>query len=268
MTIQEIEAATPYVCGWSSDVCCSKLATALASGDVQQVAIAQRCVDTAAEVLYGLSGRRFGLCELTVRPCRTECCAPCDMAGPRWTPVLVGGQWTNVACGRCGDTCSCTKVCEVLLPGPIASVTEVKLDGVIVPPAEYRVDNARTLVRIGEGCWPTCQDMNLEDTEPGTWSVTYLRGLPVPAGGQNAFAELACELFKACDDDDKCRLPKRVTSISREGVSMVLDPMTFMTEGKTGLYAVDLWLHTVNPQARTRSAGVYSVDAPRVRRPG
>lgn len=271
MTTQAIEASTEYVCGWDSEVCCTKLAEALASEEAPTVVLAQRCVNTAAEVLYALSGRRFGACELTVRPCRLECRAGANRYGPVWTPVLEGGQWTNVGCNRCGTSCSCTRVCEVRLPGPIREVLEVKLDGTVLGEEEYRVDNSGTsLVRVGDGCWPICQDMNLPDTDPGTWSVTYTRGLPVPEGGKAAFAELACELYKGCAaDDEKCRLPKRVVSIVREGVNFaLLDPMTFIEKGKTGLYLVDLWLNAVNPKARTQSAGIYSVDMPAVRRPG
>lgn len=272
MTVQAIEADSEFVCGWTSEVCCSKLAEALASVDPDVVVVAQRSVTTAAEVLYALSGRRFGACELTVRPCRPECRSGYpDAGGYPWTPVLEGGQWMNVSCRRCGDGCSCTRVCEVRLPGPIRAVSEVKVDGAILAPTDYRVDNSgQSLVRLGESCWPTCQNMTAADTEPGTWSVTYTRGLPLPEGGKAAFADLACELYKACaDDDSSCKLPKRVVSIAREGVSFaLLDPMVFLKEGKTGLYLVDLWLSSVNPQAKTRPSGIYSPDMPAMRRPG
>lgn len=268
MTVQGIEAASDYVCSWATDICCDPLATALASNDAATVRMAQRAVTAAAEILYALSGRQFGLCELTVRPCRTECCDPCNQSGPRWTPALIGGQWTNVSCGDCGDGCSCSKVCEVALPGPIDSIVEVKLDGVVLAADQYRVDNRRTLVRLTEGeCWPTCQEMSLDSSQPGTWEVTYYRGLPLPEAGEASFAELACELYKACANDGTCKLPKRVTSIQRDGVTMAfLDPMTFIEKGKTGLYLVDLWLTAVNPKARVRRAGIYSPDLPTTRR--
>jgi hypothetical protein len=62
-------------------------------------------------------------------------------------------------------------------------------------------------------------------------------------------------------------LPQRVTSISRQGVSYtLLDSQDFIEELKTGIYAVDLFLKSVNPdKARARSR-VFSPDVPRARR--
>ena len=61
--------------------------------------------------------------------------------------------------------------------------------------------------------------------------------------------------------DDECVLPQRVTPISRQGVSWtLLDPQDFLDNGRTGIYHVDLFLRTVNPdRARLRSR-VFSPD--------
>lgn len=257
-----------YVCGWTlDDECCAKLATAF----VDNPTMAQACVDQAAEVLYALSGRQFGVCEVKARPCRKECCDPCDLNnGYRWIPILRGGVWSNITCSSCKDSCSCTQVCEVDLPGPVDHITEVRQDGVVLGSAEYRVDNRRHLVRLGgEECWPTCQDMNLEPDQPNTWEVTYGKGRPVPIAGQAALGALACELCKACIGDSSCCLPERVTTIARQGLTMaLLDPMEFLSRNLTGIYAVDLWLTTVNPHGRARHAGIYSPDMPELRSVG
>jgi hypothetical protein len=78
---------------------------------------------------------------------------------------------------------------------------------------------------------------------------------------------LATELVKLYEGDDTCALPQRVTSVNRQGVSYtVLDNQDFIDELKTGLYAVDLFLKTANPdKARARSR-VFSPDTPRARR--
>lgn len=258
-----------YVCDWSMDDECAPCVSKIPDTEAG-AALFQRCVNSAAEILYGLSGRQFGLCELVVRPCREECGGGSgrELLGFPWTPRLHEGQWTNVACGKCSTgSCSCSEICEVRLPGPIESITQVLLDGVALDPSEYQVNKRRTLVRLGGECWPTCQEMGLPSTEPGTWEVTYLRGKPVPAGGQAALAELACELCLACLGDKACALPKRVTSISRDGVSFaMLDPMTFINEGLTGLYAVDLWLRSVNPASQPRSGAILSPDMVQSRR--
>lgn len=264
MVTKPFTADSPYVCGWDTDSCCDALNNA--SED-----LAQRCINSAAEILYALSGRQYGLCEVTVRPCSKPCAEGISFpsGGPAfpWVPVLSGGVWTNLSCG-CRTACSCTTVCEALLPGPVDSVSEVKLNGVVLTEEEdYRVDNRRSLVRLGGECWPKCQDMNKPDTEDNTWSVTYLKGLPLPEAGRSALSEFACELCLGCTGDNKCRLPSRVTSIQRLGVTMaLLDPMTFIDYGRTGLYSVDLWLKTVNPLARSRGAAVMSPDVEIVRR--
>lgn len=267
-------ADSPYTCGWTTDSCCKALIDA--DPEVQQ-----RCVNAAAEILYALSGRQFGQCELKVRPCNQRCADGYSnllgwhngILGPSgfpWLPVLSGGVWTNIACGH--SSCSCTHVSEVWLPGPIASIVEIKQDGAVLDPARYRVDNRRTVVRLDnsdgtEARWPLCQDMDAPTTEANTWEITYLRGRPVPEAGRAALSELACELCKSCLGDTTCKLPSRVTSIQRQGITMaMLDPMTFIDYGRTGLYSVDLWLKTVNPKARTRGAAVLSPDVETPRR--
>lgn len=264
-------AETEYACGWTMDDDCATCKKNLTDDNK---ALFQRCVNSAAEILYSLSGRQFGLCELTVRPCRRDECPPTG-SGLRWTPVLSGGEWTNVSCSSCYRGCSCTRVCDVVLPGPVEEVLQVRQDGIILPPELWRVDNRRSLVRLPgqpeeatlSECWPTCQEMSLPASEPGTWEVKYLRGRPVPEAGRAAMAELACELGYACLGDPCCKLPKRITSITRDGATMaILDPMTFIDKGLTGLYNVDLWLRSVNPKARSRSAAVLSPDMPRFRR--
>lgn len=241
---------------------CDKL-TEFFNGDAAQQVTAQRCLDQAWEILYGLSGRQYGLCEIKVRPCRKTCCSPCDFTGPLWTPVLRGGRWTNVRCGSCGDACSCVEVCELWLPGPIDSISEVKLDGSVLDPASYRVDNRNSLVRTTGGCWPTCQNMNLDTDQDNTWEITYLKGKELCEAGRAALLALACEICKACTNDKSCCLPTRTKSIVREGMSMeLLDPMDFLDKGRTGVYIVDLWLRTINPLGRTRNAGIFSPDMP------
>jgi hypothetical protein len=49
----------------------------------------------------------------------------------------------------------------------------------------------------------------------------------------------------------------------------IADSLDILKEGGTGLTSVDLWLHSVNPDARPQRAGVWSPDVPRLmlRRP-
>lgn len=232
----------------------------------------------ASEVLFALSGRRFSLCELTIRPCRRDCIDSSWALGNGWwefggtypQPALIRGRWYNMACGGCGGECSCSTVSEVVLPGPVYDVTEVKVDGtVLTQGTDYRLDNSRLLVRLGGEQWPICNDLNLEDTETGTWSVTFRTGEPLPTLGQAALGVLATEFTKLLLCDSSCQLPKPVQSISRQGVNITfLDPNEVFADRRTGLYLPDLFISTYNPRGLARRAKAYDIDAPYPRRTG
>lgn len=225
-----------------------------ADRDEQQVA----AVAVASEIMWRLTGGQWGTCPAVVRPCR-ETPEVCDI--PR--EVLYAWGWTPIGCPCVPkDSCGCTAVSKVKLPGPIASITEVLLDGEVLPQAgNYEVWNRNLLVRMGGQQWPLCQDMTKPTTEPGTWSVTYERGRAVPAGGRRAMAELAAEIIKACTPGAKCQLPTRVQSISREGITMsIIDNFDFLEKGRTGIASIDLWLNAVNPKGVRSPMRVYSPD--------
>ncbi len=234
----------------------------------------------ATTYLWNWTARQFGPCPVALRPCRADCdgftwfaglgpytqgAAAVRSRGGTWGPVLLGGKWFNVTCGSCGDNCSCSGNTEALrLPGPIAEVTSVMIDGQALPITAYRVDNASVLVRTDNLGWPVCQDMSLAPTEEGTWEINYTQGLPVPAGGQVAAGVLACELGKAATGDSSCQLPRRLQTIARQGVTMTfLDAMDDLDKGRTGIWLIDSWVASVmNPP---RPSQVYSPDIPRPR---
>lgn len=188
----------------------------------------------ASEVLYHLTKRRWpGVGESTVRPCGRGCRAP--------------------GLHRCG----CGWVDEVLLPnGPVVEVVEVLVDGVEVDPGEYRIDDGNKLVGLEKldgtlRTWPVCQRLARPTTEEGTFSVTYAHGAAPTTSGQRMAGVLACQIGLSRDPqalkDGRCRLPKRVTTVSRQGVTAaVVDPLTLFRDGQTGLAEVDLWVGAVN----------------------
>lgn len=226
----------------------------------------------ATEALYALSGRQFGLCTVTYRPCRESCYGEVWPAG--WwqagggatgyypQPALVQGQWFNLTCGDCTGGCSCATVSEALLPGPVRDVVEVRVDGVaLVKNVDYRLDDFRRLVRLGGKMWPLCNDLNKDDTQVGTWSVTVRSGTDVPQLGGLAAGALAVEVMKLMLCDTSCALPKPVQSLSRQGVNItLLDPSAVFADGKTGLYLPDLFIETANPNKLRRRSGVYDID--------
>lgn len=211
------------------------------------------CLLAASDVLFNLTRRRWpGSCSATIRPVGCDC--------------------------RTVDACACLPPHEVILPTvPVTGVTEVKVDGAAVDPGRYRVDDYARLVLVYDEAaeprrWPCCQRLDLPDTEPGTFSVTYAFGTPPPIGGRIAAAALGLQLALSATPAaaGACRLPKRITTITRQGVSMaVLDPMSLFEDGLTGLAEVDMWVQSVNVGDRRRRAVVIDPQSyHRARRAG
>lgn len=224
-------------------------------------------VGVATELLWRGTAGIYGLCEVTARPCGRRCS---DNAGFTYWPVLTGaGEWINITCGCADQACGCCSVSDIPLEGPVDSIVEVLIDGVVVAPAAYRLDNGYRLTKVSGDPWPMCQDLSKPGTEVGTFQIRYMRGVPVPVAGQYALAALAAELKLACLDED-CRLPARVREISRQGVTMQLvNDVDFLKSGLYGLPEVDMWLMSVNPNGQRSQSAVWSPDLqPRMRYPG
>lgn len=248
-------------CEWPvAYVDCEDDVTPLSSDTPAEISSAAE--EMATTYLWNWTGQRFGVCTETVRPCRESSDAGrSTWAGTTapWTPVLLDGQWFNLTCGSC-SRCRCGDDATALhLPGPVASIGQVLIDGTPLPVDAYRVDDGSTLVRIDGGTWPTWQDMSASPSEPNTFEITYQRGLPVPIGGRIAAGVLAMEFVKALCDDNSCRLPRRVQSITRQGVSMaILDAFEDIEKGHTGIWVIDSWVASV--LAPKRGGTVASPD--------
>ena len=63
-------------------------------------------------------------------------------------------------------------------------------------------------------------------------------------------------------DPNKCRLPRGVTEISRQGVSMTIEGELF-PNGQTGIPEVDAFIFLWNPFNMKTRPRVYSPDMPR-----
>lgn len=254
-----------------------------------------RAITFSTNILFRLSGRQFpGECTRTVRPCFGDNCG-CggqgwmqwplggwsfwvwDQAAAGWAfpslPYRIDGQWFNLNQGCCGGMCDLD---SVLLPAP-ASLTEataqVVIDGVVLDPSAYGIQEYRRIVRLDGGHWP-CTNAMAVDSSPYvglndgskdyTWQITYTYGRGPGADGEIAAARFAGEMAKFLCNAADCQLPQRVKHIVREGVDLdFMDPMQFLTDGKVGIYEVDLWLATVNPNGLARRAAVRRLDAPR-----
>lgn len=237
----------------------------------------------AAEFLWNWTNRLFGLCPESVRPCTSNCegwnqyrssfwgRGPFPWQGSwdsgSWVPLLVGGKWYNSTCG-CTSSCSCSidGARSLSLPGPVADIIEVKIDGVTLPPSAYKVAYRRFLVRIDGGVWPACQDLLSDpdlppsETNGSSFEVIYNRGITVPIGGQIAAGILAAEFARAACNDRACRLPQRMKQIVRQEVTVTLmDDFADLKQGGTGIWMIDNWVQSVvapRPFASVRSVDV------------
>lgn len=219
----------------------------------------------ATEFLWRWTGRVLGLCEVEISPCRmpfTDRMSTFEGKGPypsggMWRPVIINGKWYNIGCGSCGDECYCDGPAAIELPGVVDSIVEITVHGEVLPEDAYHVEAHHMLVRDDGGVWPT---------DPDDWTITYMRGVPVPIGGQIAAGVLALELFRAACGSDQCGLPKRFQSMTRQGVTVaMLDSFDDIDKGHTGIWIIDSWVASMT-QIPRRSA-VYSPDIrPVVRR--
>jgi hypothetical protein len=201
----------------------------------------------AAQIIWALSGRRYGRCRRWVRPLTTS--------GAGCAPQLVHGRWYNGP-GR---------ATLVQLPRPTIAVHEVVLGSetgrVSMPTLNYTLYGDSLIRRDGQG-WPA-QDPEAAEGAPGWWAVDVTTGYPVPLGGQAAAGLYAAELIRARRGSGKCRLPARTASVAREGVDVtLLDPAALYENGLVGLPEVDGWIKAVNPAGLRERPGVTSPDHP------
>lgn len=139
----------------------------------------------------------------------------------------------------------------------LVDVTEVLVAGEVFE--EWQLDGSWLGRTDGRG-WSVCRD----STE-----VTYRFGRPAPDAGRAAVVELAVEIGRGASDDpdQACSLPKRVQSVTRQGITFAaLDNFELLEKGWTGLASVDMWIKSVNPKGRAQAATVWSPDLPVARR--
>jgi hypothetical protein len=128
---------------------------------------------------------------------------------------------------------------------PIIEVTQVTIDGQVIPDTSYRVDEYIRLVRTDGELWPRWQNLaaDLSDTSERTFGIAYTTGRPVPADLEYAAALLTCELKKACNGERGCALPQRVRQVVRDGITMeIVDPNDVIDKGSFGVPAIDMIL--------------------------
>ena len=244
-------------CSWviEDPLCCE-------CWDTADPRMKDQAVRWATSLMYARTGRQFGLCPVTVRPCMKRGCNSlgswmwAGWSGSLWTPYILDGVWYNCFCS---GVCCCEPRCQVQLAGPVNSILEVTIGGVVVDPATYRVDDYQWLVRQGGECWPECPSFDDASGEPGVWEVTYTRGRPVPQEVLEQVAILACEYVKFCKGDSSCRLSSRIVSMSRNNVDFqFVSPEVMLALGLTGISTVDDVIAAFNPNGLKYQPRVFS----------
>ncbi len=241
------------ICPWLTDLSRPVCACSTCEWDTATDAQKLAAIDWASTILWASTGRQFGLCPVTVRPCGWR-----DRAGgvewfgslwqgSSWVPYLWNGTWYNAMCG-CAGMCCCIPDCSVRLAGPVESIIQVTIDGVIVDPATYFVYDQQWLTRVKDnGCWPFCSDLNLAPGEG--WEVEYNRGRAVPAPLLWAVGVLACQYLKLCQGGEDCRITNsRIVAMQRQGTDFQFVSFSEMLEfGWTGVAEVDQLISSYNP---------------------
>lgn len=232
----------------------------------------------ACRMLYNATAQIFtGVCEETIRPC--DASAPGGFGiggrlgdGSLWLgldgtsalpEITWGGPFGGVRRGVNGGLMESPAVDLWEIGSPVVDVLDVTINGDTLDRAEYSIVDDRWLIRNGGKCWPFGQRIDLPAGSQNTWSTTFSFGTPYPDDGVLAAKVLSCELAKAPAflNDDTCRLPRRIQSITRENVtSIVIDPMKWLTDGKFGIYEVDAFVQGVNPHHISRQGKVLNPD--------
>lgn len=261
-----------WISGADVAACCSAAQVGSSVQLLDAVAI------EASMALYEISGRQFsGICSRTVRPTRDPCSCwgPASLGLPYYWSMGFSGigpwGWWN----ENGDRRGCNPMSIVRLAGyPVREITGIKIDGVVLPPLDgnghpnYRLDKWRELVRMADPgppyrqrFWPSCQNMDLDSSQPGTFEVSYHWGVDPPQLGRDAAAQLACQLWAACNGQ-ACALPAGATKVVRQGVEIDRGLLAnwFDPTKATGLVHVDLFLKAYWSRTAKRRSLVWSPD--------
>jgi len=192
----------------------------------------------ASSILWSASGRQWRNVEasetVTLDPPDDACATGLGYAYQYgyWIPIQRSATLPN----------------RVRLPRPdVTAITAAEVNG--IPVTNYRL-TGNYAVRTDGKAWP----LN------NATRITYEFGRLAPHTGKLAALTLAAELGRALAGQ-KCGLPARVTSVTRQGLSFdMLESLEVLKEGLTGLYAVDQWILAANPYKLKQSGSVWSPD--------
>lgn len=219
------------------------------------------------ESIRALMGGALSITPTALRPNQPTCSPRTYYAAPVGSPgildpyVGLDGQWYNRGLAWRPEGCSCADPRSILLPGPIGRIESITVDGVEVPGAAYQVLDGQWLMRLDGGAWPRHQDMWAPMTEEHTFAVSYFQGTAPDELDAFAAGVLATEFYNLLKsgDKEKCRLPRNVTNVVRQGVSYDMSTSGF-ADGKSGIPEVDAIVSRRNPYLLRTPTVIMSVD--------
>lgn len=219
--------------------------------DIADLDEAQIACEAASQLLWSLSGRKYsGVTTTTERYCLAP--APSGL-------ILLGGHAGQI----------------VATNSEVITTSVIRAEDLKASRITLRGKNVRRIVDIyteaGEKVSPdryTLWDASFVEFSTRLTTdlyITYEYGGSIPALGKMAAKTLATQFTLLWSGrEDECTLPDRVTNVTRQDVSWVLlDQQDFISELRTGVYAVDLFLKSVNPYGARLKSKVFSVDIPR-----
>lgn len=208
----------------------------------------ESAVHFASFVLWKLSGEKYTGVQTVTEVYTSEAAT-----STATTPSLISGNMYNLP--RMAEGQRNLRLRNT----PVRSIQSVTHLGRVLDPSEYSLRNNSYLVRQNALPWVLDPVNEL--------SVTYTHGTPPPMAGKRAAIRLANELILSDKGSGACALPERISSVNRQGVSYtVMDPQEFISNGKVGIYEIDLFLAAVNPNKAKKRPKVFLPGATRVER--
>lgn len=208
----------------------------------------ESAVHFASFVLYKLSGEKYTGIQ-TVTEVYTSPVVTSNLT----TPSVISGNMYNLP--RFSEGQRNLRLRNT----PVRAVNSVIHLGRELDPSEFSLRNNSYLVRQNALPWVLDPVNEL--------SVTYTYGTPPPAAGKRAAIRLANELILSDRGSAACVLPERISSVNRQGVSYtIMDPQEFISNGKVGIYEIDLFLAAVNPYKAKKRPKVFLPGATRAER--
>jgi hypothetical protein len=209
----------------------------------------ESAVQFACFILYKLSGEKYNGTQTV-----TEVYSSDINMSNLTAPAVVGGAMYNFP----RSTTEGHRELR-LRHSPVRSIQSIKFLGQTLDPSEYSLRNSSYLVRKNSLPWILSPTNELE--------ITYTYGTPPPAAGRRAAIRLANELILWDRGSGACALPERISSVSKQGVSYtIMDPQEFISNGKVGIYEIDLFLASANPTKAKKRPKVFLAGSTRAER--